>query len=63
MGKRCQWDGGCRFEAIPKERFCPLHRKAMLRRMEADGYLQPLLPEAQESHPADPQDLRRYGLD
>ncbi len=65
MGKCCQWDGGCRFDAIPKERFCPLHRKAMLRRMEADGYLQPLPPEPQERHPAAQEDVRqtKYGLD
>ena len=42
MSKPCQWDGGCCKDALPKERFCPAHRVAMLRRMEADGYLQPL---------------------
>jgi hypothetical protein len=40
--KTCQWDGGCTGAAKPGERYCPVHRVQMLRRMERDGYLQPL---------------------
>ena len=64
MGKCCQWDG-CRDEAISGERFCPHHRKAMLRRMERDGYLQPLPPKPERRKPSQQEDVRqtKYGLD
>jgi hypothetical protein len=42
MGKPCQWHEGCRYDAVWTERFCPAHRKAMIRKMEMDGYLEPL---------------------
>jgi hypothetical protein len=39
--KLCQWEegGGCGCEAVYTERFCPTHRRAMLRRMRESGYL------------------------
>jgi hypothetical protein len=44
--KKCQWKDGCRYDAITKERFCPLHRKAMLNEMRDSGYLTPIPKDA-----------------
>ncbi len=65
MGKCCQWDGGCGFDAIPKERFCPLHRKAMIRRMEKEGYLQPLPPQQEPRSDGQMENTHetKFGLD
>jgi hypothetical protein len=41
VAKKCQW-AECKCDAIAKERFCPVHRKAMLNLMEREGYLTPL---------------------
>lgn len=38
--KTCQWHEGCDSPPVRTERFCPLHRKSMLRLMESSGYLQ-----------------------
>jgi hypothetical protein len=40
--KLCEWDEGCEREAIRTQRYCPCHRRAMLKRMKDDGYLQPV---------------------
>lgn len=41
--KTCQWSGSpCEFPAVLGEKFCRTHRIEMIRRMEADGYLEPL---------------------
>jgi hypothetical protein len=47
MDKPCQFEGGdefspCRDAAVSGERFCPFHRRIMLQRMRASGYLVPL---------------------
>lgn len=46
--KHCQYRGGCEHAAIPTERYCLPHRRAMIREMEQAGYLQPI-PSASES--------------
>jgi hypothetical protein len=52
VAKECQWDGEkCACEPVKGERYCPAHRKAMLKRMEECGYLQPL--------PQPPQFIKR----
>lgn len=62
--KPCQW-AGCADQAIPTERFCPAHRRAMLARMQQDGYLQELpdpTPRRRKSAREDRTETR-YGTD
>lgn len=42
MAKHCQYRDGCKAAPVPTERYCPAHRKLMLREMRESGYLQPL---------------------
>jgi hypothetical protein len=48
VAKQCQWKDGCGSDAVTKERYCPLHRKAMLNEMRESGYLTPLPGERED---------------
>jgi hypothetical protein len=65
MGKYCQWQGGCLRDRVPTERFCALHRKIMLRRMEDEGYLQPLPPKDAERGDGQTENVHetKFGID
>jgi hypothetical protein len=59
VAKQCQWRGGCEATPVPTERFCPLHRKLMLREMEQSGYLTPLPNEPPPPRPNEKRNERR----
>jgi hypothetical protein len=64
LDKPCQWSG-CAHVAVLTERFCLAHRKQMIRRMEADGYLQEI-PGKTPRRPDEAKENRRetkYGVD
>jgi hypothetical protein len=57
--KPCQF-AGCDKRAIRKEKYCPRHRREMLRRMEAEGYLEAPVPTISDFN-AKQYDSRDYG--
>lgn len=62
--KSCQWSG-CAHAALPTERFCLEHRKAMVKQMEQAGYLQEL-PRREPRRPSTAKENRRetkFGVD
>lgn len=55
--KPCQHRNGCEYAAIPGEKYCPAHRRAMLREMEESGYLTPLPDETPRRRKAQREDV------